>query len=172
MPIRNDRNSNVSRRRFMRTTALAGTALGLNPMVTGTKAAAAAATPLKKARSQGKSFSGKRPEDYRVVLQDIGDPLLRMPWPPSPEGLVEGSIGALKGSAISMYAFGINHAGGTTHCSKLYPIIGEDQPVLKSGNTLRMMEAVQRLCEAGHDPLALMCDGGHKAGVDVSCAFA
>ena len=29
------------------------------------------------------------------------------------------------------------------------------------------MQAVQRLCEAGHDPLALMCDGGHQAGLDV-----
>ena len=51
-------------------------------------------------------WSRKRPEDYRVVLQDIGDPLLRMGWPPSPEGLIEGSIGPLRNSAISMYAYG------------------------------------------------------------------
>ena len=167
MPDQKDSNPNVSRRRFMRTSVLAGTALGLNAAVAGSTAGSAPATPLKKARRPGKSFTGKRPEDYRVVLQDIGDPLLRMPWPPSPEGLVEGSIGALKDSAVNMYAFGINHAGGTTHCSKLYPIIGEEQPLLKSGNTLRMMQAVQRLCEAGHDPLTLMCDGGHQAGLDV-----
>ena len=117
MPDRKDPIANVSRRRFMRTTVLAGTALGLNPAAGG----AAAAQPLKKARRPGKSFTGKRPEDYRVVLQDIGDPLLRMPWPPTPEGLVEGSIGPLKDSAVSMYAFGINHAGGTTHCSKAVP---------------------------------------------------
>ena len=157
--------SSFSRRRFLRTTALAGTALSLNPINSLPKTATAAG--LVRRDNQGTSFSGKRPEDYRVVLQDIGDPLLRMGWPPSPEGLIEGSIGPLRNSAISMYAYGINHAGGTTHCSETYPIIGDDQDVIRSGNTLRMNEAVKRLCASGQDPLTLICEGGHKVGIEV-----
>ena len=45
MPDRKDSIPNLSRRRFMRTTVLAGTALGLDPAAPGAAAASAAATP-------------------------------------------------------------------------------------------------------------------------------
>ena len=32
-----------------------------------------------------KQHQAKRPEEIRVILQDIGDPLTRCPWPPTPE---------------------------------------------------------------------------------------
>lgn len=161
-----DKASDVSRRGFLQKAAWLSTALGMSA-----GAAARQSPPPKRSgsgsRAKGKSFTGKRPEDYRVILQDIGDPLLRMEWPPSPERLIEGTITPLKDAAIDMYAYGINHAGGITHCSDLYPKIGEEQEVLRSGNTLRMYEAVQQLCAAGHDPLQILCDGGHAAGMDV-----
>jgi hypothetical protein len=116
--------------------------------------------------SAPKSSSGKRPEDYRVVLQDIGDPLTRMPWPPTPEKLVDASITPLRDSAIDVYAYGVHHAGGTTHCSTAYPIIGEDQATLRSASALRMNRAVHQLCEEGHDPIKVMADGAHAAGMD------
>ena len=59
--------SSFSRRRFLRTTALAGTALSLNPINSLPKTATAAG--LVRRDNKGTSFSGKRPEDYRVVLQ-------------------------------------------------------------------------------------------------------
>ena len=84
----------------------------------------------------------KRPEEIRVILQDIGDPLTRCPWPPTPEGLVSASIAPIADSAIDVYAYGVYHAGGTTHNSKAYQKIGDHIAVLHEASGLRMNEAV------------------------------
>ena len=159
--------SRLTRRKFFAKTGTLGAAAGY---LSGGPASGASAPNLLASGQRsttGTSKSGRRPADYGVILQDIGDPLTRMSWPPTPEKLVEASIGLLRGTAISCYSYGINHAGGVTHCSKAYPVVGDEQKVLRSASSLRMNEAVQRLCAAGHDPLEVMCKGAHEAGVDI-----
>ena len=118
----------VPRRRFLQKAGVVAAGLGLTKgsLSAGPSARPAAVKPQRRDEA-AKSYTGKRPEDYRVILQDIGDPLTRMSWPPSPEKLVEASVGPLRDSAIDVYAYGIHHAGGTTHCSKVYPVVGDDQ---------------------------------------------
>ena len=108
----------------------------------------------------------KRPEEIRVMLQDIGDPLSRMPWPPTPEGLLSGSIEPIEGSGIDVYAYGIYHAGGCTHDSKVYQKIGDNIAVMYEASGLQMYEGVKRLAEQGYDPLQIMCEGAHAVGKD------
>jgi len=108
----------------------------------------------------------KRPEEIRVMLQDIADPLSRMPWPPTPEGLLSASIEPIKDSGIDVYAYGIYHAGGCTHDSKVYQKIGDNIAVMREASGLQMYEGVKRLAEQGYDPLQIMCEGAHTAGKD------
>ncbi|MDP6439253.1 MAG: hypothetical protein QGH74_06445 [Candidatus Brocadiia bacterium] len=108
----------------------------------------------------------KRPEDIRVILQDIGDPLARMPWPPTPEGLLSASIDPIRDSGIDVYAYGLHHAGGCTHDSAVYQKIGDHIAVMHESAGLRMHEGTNRLIEQGHDPIAVMCNGAHEAGID------
>jgi len=100
------------------------------------------------------------------MLQDIGDPLSRMPWPPTPEGLLSGSIKPIEDSGIDVYAYGIYHAGGCTHDSKVYQKIGDHIAVMYEASGLQMYEGVKRLTEQGYDPLQIMCEGAHAAGKD------
>jgi len=156
----------VSRRNFIKAAGSAGAAAGLgDPAVLASPVSWFAQRPRSNAST--KSFTGKRPEDYRIILQDIADPLTRMPWPPTPEKLVEASIGPLRGSSVNAYAFGLNHSGTQiTHCSDTFPVVGQDQVLLRSGSALKMNEAVKRLCREGHNPLAIMCDAAHQTGMD------
>ena len=108
----------------------------------------------------------KRPEDIRVVFQDIGEPLTRMPWPPTPEGLLSGSIRPIEDSAVDVYAYGMHHAGGVTHDSRAYQRVGDHVTVLHESSGLVMNEGIRRLIEQGHDPIAIMCEGAHEAGKD------
>ena len=101
-----------------------------------------------------KSHHPKSVEEYRIILQDVVEPLTRMSWPPTPKKIVEASIGPLRGSAVNVYSYGVNHAGGVAHYSKVYPIIGEDQTFHKSANCLRINESVKRLYANGLDPLS------------------
>lgn len=158
--------SRLTRRNFITRAGTAGAAASyLTRSLSG--ASAPGVLPSTGRSSAATSRNGRRPADYRVILQDIGDPLTRMPWPPTPEKLVEASIGLLRDTAVSCYSYGINHAGGVTHCSEVYPIVGDEQQTLRSASSLRMNEAVKRLCQAGHDPLQVICQGAQAAGVDI-----
>ncbi|MDP6438051.1 MAG: hypothetical protein QGH74_00280 [Candidatus Brocadiia bacterium] len=108
----------------------------------------------------------KRPEDIRVILQDINDPPARMPWPPTPEGLLSASIDPIRDSGIDVYAYGIHHAGGCTHGSSVYQIVGDNEAFLHESAGLHVNEGVKRLVEQGNDPLKVMCEGAHAAGKD------
>ncbi len=155
----------VSRRRFLQK-AGAGTVLAVASQTTYGKSTAGPVIQSKASQFSA-LYSGKRPQDYRVVLQDIGDPLVRMTWPPTPEKLVEASIGPLRDSAVDVYSFGVNHAGGTTHCSEVYPVVGHSEAVQRSASSLRINEAVKLLCDQGQDPLKVICEGAHREGIDV-----
>ena len=108
----------------------------------------------------------KRPEDIRVILQDIGDPLTRMPWPPTPEGLLSASIDTIRDSGIDVYAYGLHHAGGCTHDSKAYQHVGDHVAVMRESSGLQMHLGTKRLIEQGNDPVRVMCDGAHAIGKD------
>ena len=112
------------------------------------------------------AHQSKQPQDIRVMLQDIGDPLTRMPWPPTPEGLLSGSIDPIRDTAIDVYAYGIHHAGGCTHDSKAYQKIGDNIAIMFESSGLQMREGTKRFIEQGQDPLTIMCEGAHAAGKD------
>ena len=88
------------------------------------------------------------------MLQDIGDPLTRMPWPPTPEGLLSASIDPIKDTAIEVYAYGLHHAGGCTHDSKAYQKVGDNIAVMHESSGLQMREGTKRLIEQGRDPMS------------------
>ena len=112
------------------------------------------------------NHQSKHPRDIRVMLQDIGDPLTRMPWPPTPEGLLSASIDPIKDTAIEVYAYGLHHAGGCTHDSKAYQKVGDNIAVMHEASGLQMREGTKRLIEQGRDPITIMCEGAHAAGKD------
>ena len=112
------------------------------------------------------NHQSKHPRDIRVMLQDIGDPLTRMPWPPTPDGLLSASIDPIRDTAIDVYAYGLHHAGGCTHDSSAYQIVGEHIDVMHEASGLQMREGTKRLIEQGRDPITIMCQGAHAAGKD------
>ena len=113
-----------------------------------------------------RNHESRQPNEIRVILQDIGDPLTRMAWPPTPEGLLAASIEPIRDTAIDVYSYGLYHAGGCTHDSKAYQVIGENIPVLYESAGLQMNEGTKRLIAQGRDPLTIMCEGAHDAGKD------
>ena len=112
------------------------------------------------------TYQARKPQDIRVILQDIGDPLTRMPWPPTPEGLLSSSIDPIAGSAIDVYAYGMHHAGGCTHDSEVYQKVGDHVAIMREASGLQMHEGTKRFIAQGRDPVSIMCDGAHAAGKD------
>ena len=80
-----------------------------------------------------------------MILQDIGDPPTRMPWPPTPEGLLASSIDPISRTAIDVYAYGIRHAECTTHDSKVYQNVGDHVDVMYEAAGLGMNQTIKLL---------------------------
>lgn len=108
----------------------------------------------------------RSPEEYRVLLQDTGDPLTRIFGKITREQLIDLSVGPLKGYAIDAYCHCVNHAGGVYHDSDLREKIAQHVDRLASGSVLQMTQAIDQLIGEGNDCLAVYAEGAHALGMD------
>jgi hypothetical protein len=113
-----------------------------------------------------RSYQARQPQDYRVLLQDTGDPLTRIFGPLTREQLIETSVGPIREYAIDAYCHCVNHAGGVYHDSKVREKVAEHIRSLQSGTIVQMKRAIQQLIAKGNDPLAVYAEGAHQAGMD------
>ena len=113
-----------------------------------------------------RSYQSRQPHDYRVLLQDTGDPLTRIFGPLTREQLIETSIGPIKEYPIDAYCHCVNHAGGVYHDSKVREKVAEHIRRLQSGTMVQMRQAISQLIAEGNDPLTVYAEGAHNAGMD------
>jgi hypothetical protein len=106
--------------------------------------------------------------DYRILLQDTGEPLLRQSWPPTAEGLKEATVRDFRALPVDVYYYCINAACGIYHPSKVYHQMGDNIDMFQETGTWKIVESIQRMTKAGLDPLAIIIEGCHEAGKDVS----
>lgn len=103
----------------------------------------------------------------RLLFQDTGDQIFRMPWPPTPQGFVDSFITPYIGSAIDAYCFCVNVAGTAMfYDSDVGEMYGQCREVFRGASALRTHEIIKRLCVEGNDPPKLAVEGARAAGMD------
>ena len=110
-------------------------------------------------------MTGKRAKaNYRLILQDTGDPLTRSVGPMTREKLIANSLEPIEGLEFDCYAHCVNHAGGVYHKGAARERTMEFSPRLRSGSALQMQKSFEELDQQNVDILQAYCEAAHSQG--------
>ncbi|MBM3798226.1 MAG: hypothetical protein FJW31_30265 [Acidobacteria bacterium] len=128
------------------------------------------------AAQQAAASPGSAPRPYRLIYNDDGGGASMWEPPLTPRQFVDATIAQIAGTRVDALSWPIGMNGLYV---MNYPtrvpggeVVGdslrEDTGVkLESSRWWRNISAVRSLIEQGHDPMKLMVDGAHGAGIDI-----
>jgi hypothetical protein len=114
------------------------------------------------------AYQSKGLENYRLLIHDEGEPLLRQSWPPTVAGLKEATVKDIRDHPIDVFSYGVNAACGAYHPSKVYDRMGDDVELHRETGTWKIVETNRRLEAQGLDPTAIIIEACHEIGMDVN----
>ena len=114
------------------------------------------------------AYQARSVEDYRVLIHDEGEPLLRQSWPPTVEGLKEATVKDVRDHPIDVFSYGVNAACGAYHPTGVLDGMGQDVALHRETGTWKIVETNRRMESQGLNPTAIIIDACHEIGMDVN----
>lgn len=155
---------NVNRRTFLKAAGMTALPVSAHARSIGNSSGPAKASSLK--------FEKK----YRLIYNDDGGSSSVLEPPLSPEQWVAATLGQIAGTRVEALSWPVGVNGsyvmhyptripeGEVAGDSLRPETGVK---LESAWWWRYVKCIRSLIEQGHDPMKLMIDGAHQAGIDV-----
>ncbi len=138
--------------------------------------AAGGAAPLAASAAQQSPAQPMEPRRYRLIYNDDGGGPCALEPPLTPRQFVDATIGQIAGTRVDALSWPIGMNGlyvmnYPTHVpggEVVGDSLREDTGVkLESSWWWRNIRAIRGLIEQGHDPMKLMVNGAHEAGIDI-----